>query len=1053
MKKSLLLSFIFVFALVVQVLAQNRTVTGKVTDQDSGQGLPGVSVIVKGTTTGTATGADGSFSLNVPANATTLVFRYIGYTNQEVAIGNSSNYSIVLAPDAKMLSEVVVQVPYGTVAKTAFTGAEATINSKAIARQQVTSVTKVLEGMVPGVQTTNGGGGPGSNADIRVRGIGSISSSSTPLYVVDGIPFSGTLQSISTDDIATVTVLKDAAASSLYGARAANGVIMITTKRGKKGKPSINVNLKTGVSERGIAEYERVTPQEYYELNWEAMRNATLAVKNPATGVKYTMDEANQYATNNIVASGLVYNPFNVANNAIIDPATGKINANARLLYSDDWSKELFQQADRRDVGVNISGGAENSDYYLSVNYINEDGIAKFSSYDRLGLRANINTQVNNWLKTGININGNVSENQGNFSTGTATSNPFYFSRYMGPIYPVWVRDGEGNIVKDPATGGSQLDWGGGSYAPMGVRPYAPNSNLLGSLALDENSMRRTEGTGNAFAEIKFLNDFTFKTTFGGNYYNGFSTSYQNSLFGDAQNVSGRSTKQDSRTLSYTLNQVLTWNKTFGVHNFNVLAGHENYWLEARNVYATKTGFPFPGTTEISSAATLTDGSSGMSEHRIESYFSQLSYSFADKYLLSGSYRRDGSSRFHKDARWGDFYSIGAGWRISEESFMTADWIDELKLRGSYGEQGNEDLPSYYMWQGLYSLGWNNVNAPGAIVSSLPANDLQWETNANFNVGADFKFFNKLDGSVEYFERISDNLLFAVPTPYSTGGLSMWQNIGTMKNKGWEVQLGYNAVSTTDFDWRIDLNLTQYKNEITKLPNGKPIISGTKRMAEGQGIYDFWLRDWYGVDVNNGDALYLVDKTKYKANDPVFQIIEGDTVTNDIRNARYSYHGTSIPDLTGGVSNSFRYKGFDLAVLTTFQVGGKFYDSNYAGLMHRGAYGTHMSKDLLNRWQKPGDVTDVPRLHNGIANQDGASSRWLFDASYLSIKNINFGYTLPSALTSKVNVNNVRAFVSVDNALTLTKNEGMDPQRSFAGTADYTYPVMRTYTVGINANF
>lgn len=1051
MRKVLLFSLVMLLALVNQAWAQSQTVTGKVTDASNGQPLPGVAVIVKGTTVGATTGVEGDYSVNVPANGTTLVFRYIGYESQEVAISGRSVINVTLGTDTKMLSEVVIQVPYGTVAKTAFTGAEATINSKAIERQQVTSVTKALEGLVAGVQTTNGGGGPGSNSDIRVRGIGSINSSSSPLYVVDGIPFSGTLQSISTDDIETVTVLKDASASALYGARAANGVIMITTKRGKKGKPSINVNLKAGISERGIPEYERVNSREYYEVMWEAMRNANMI----AGGMSEA--EANQYASENIVGEGLVYNPFNVPNGEVIDPATGKINPGARLLYSDDWSDKLFQQANRKDLSVNVSGGAENSDYYLSVNYINEDGIAKFSSYDRLGLRANINTQVNNWLKTGINIAGNVSENQGNFSTGSTTSNPFYFSRYMGPIYPIWQRDGEGNFVKDPATGGNRLDWGNADQ--MGIRPYAPNANLLGTLALDENSMRRTEGTGNAYAEIKFLEDFTFKTTFGGNYYNGYSTAYQNSLFGDAQNVSGRSTKADTRTLSYTLNQVLTWNKTFGEHSFTALAGHENYWYESRNVSTTKTGFPFPGTTELASAATLTAGTSGINEHRIEGYFTQLNYSLSDKYLLSGSFRRDGTSRFYKDARWGNFYSVGAGWRISEEDFLNADWIDELKLRGSYGEQGNESTlnadgdPNYYQWQGLYDLGWNNVNAPGALVYSLPAYNLQWETNANFNIGADFRFFNKLEGTVEYFQRVSDNLLFAVPTPYSTGGLDMWQNIGTMKNKGWELQLGYNAISTTDFDWRIDLNVTHYTNKITAMPNSKPIVDGTKRLAEGQSRYDFWLRDYYGVDPNNGDALYIADGDLYKANDPEFQIINGDTVTNNITRASYGYHGSAIPDLTGGLSNSFRYKNFDFAVLATFQVGGKFYDNNYANLMHRGSYGTHFSKDILNRWQKPGDITDVPRLQNGVTNQDGQSTRWLYDASYLNIKNINLGYTLPSNLTSKLSISNVRAFISVDNAFIFTKNEGMDPQRSFAGTSDYSYPVMRTYTIGVNANF
>lgn len=1008
-----------------------------------------MSVVVKGTTTGTATNADGSFSVNVPDNANTLVFRYIGYVAKEVAIGANTSINVTLDIDSQQLSEVVIQVPYGTVAKTAFTGAESTITTRAIERQQVTSVTRVLEGLVPGIQTTNGGGTPGSNASVRIRGIGSINSSSEPLYVVDGVPFSGTLQSISTDDIASVTVLKDAAAAALYGSRAANGVIMITTKRGKTGKPSIAVNLRRGVSDRAIKEYERVNAQEYYELMWEAMRNAKLG---GAPSADKDVAGANQFASDNIAGgNGLVYNPFNVAGNQVIDAATGRLNPNARLLYNDSWADELFQQSNRTDVNMNVSGGAEKSDYYLSVGYIKEDGIAKFSGYDRVNARASINTQVTDWLKSGINIAGNMSENQGSFATGTATSNPFYYSRYMGPIYPVWQRDGEGNFVTDPIRGGNALDWGNANQ--MGARPYAPNSNLLGTLALDENSIRRSEATVNTYAEVKFLEDFTFKTTFGGNYYNGFSTGYQNSQFGDAQNVSGRSTKSDTRTTSYTFNQVLTWNKQFGSHSLRALAGHENYEYESRNVSATRTGFAFPGTTELGAAATITGGTSSFADHKIESYFSQLNYSLSDKYLASASFRRDGSSRFYKDSRWGNFYSIGAGWRISEEDFLSAEWVDELKLRGSYGEQGNEATDSYYQWQGLYSLGWNNVNAPGAIVSSLPAPELIWESNANFNVGADFRFFNKVEGTVEYFQRISSNLLFAVPTPYSTGGLDMWQNIGTMSNNGWELQLGYNAVSTGDFDWRMDVNLTSYKNKIKTMPNGDPIISGTKRLAEGKDIYAFWLREYYGVDPSNGDALYRTDRTLYKPDNAAYQIIGQDTVTNNINNASYAYHGSAIPDLIGGFTNSFRYKGFDLAVLLTFQAGGKFYDGNYAGLMHRGTYGTHFAKEMLNRWTPENTTSDVPRLQQGLATQDGISTRWLYDASYLNIKNINLGYTLPNTLTSRVGVNNMRAFVSVDNAKIFTKNEGMDPQRSFTGTSDFTYPVMRTFTLGLNANF
>ncbi|MCC9168168.1 SusC/RagA family TonB-linked outer membrane protein [Pontibacter harenae] len=1049
MRKVLLMNLALLFVLINQAWAQGRTVSGRVTDAEAGIALPGVGVGVKGTTSGAITGPDGRYTITLPSEDATLVFRFLGYVTQEVSVDGRSTVDVQLAGDAKQLSEVVIQVPYGSVAKTAFTGAESTITSRSIERQQVTSVTRVLDGLVAGVQTTNGGGGPGSNADIRVRGIGSINASSSPLYVVDGIPYDGNLQSISTDDIASVTVLKDAAAAALYGSRAANGVIMITTKRGTKGKPTVAVNLRRGISERAIPEYDRVNSQQYYELSWEAMRNNRLAA-----GLSEA--DANQYASDRIGgANGLVYNPFNVANTDIIDPATGQLNPNARLLYQDNWADVLFQQADRTDLNVNVSGGADNSDYYLSVGYIDEQGIAKFSGYDRINARASINTQATSWLKAGVNLTGNLSENQGNYATGTATSNPFYYSRYMGPIYPVWQRDGEGNFVPDPVQGGNALDWGGGTNATMGIRPYAPNSNLLGTLALDERSIRRSEATANTYAEIKFLNDFTFRTTFGGNYYNGFSTTFQNSLYGDAASDQGRSTKADTRTTSFTFNQVLTWDKKFGAHSFNVLAGHENYNWESRNVSSTKTGFPFPGTTELASAAIITGGTSNFSEHKIEGFFSQISYSLSDKYLASASFRRDGTSRFYEDARWGNFFSVGAGWRISEESFLSsADWLDELKIRGSYGEQGNENTSSVYQWQGLYGLGWNNASNPGALVENLEARELQWETNANFNIGADFRLFNKVDGSVEYFQRISDNLLFEVQLPFSSAGdLRQWANVGTMENRGWELQLGYNAITTADFDWRIDLNLTSFNNEITKMPNGDPIINGTKRLAEGHDVYAFWAREYMGVDPDNGDALYRADPDLYDPTSAAFQIVGNDTLTNRIDRGVYGYHGSAIPDMTGGLSNSFRFKGFDLSILATFQLGGEFYDSNYQGLMHRGAYGTHMHEDLLNRWTPENRITDVPRLQNAITLQDGYSTRWLFDASYVTIKNINFGYVLPKSVSGKIGLSNLRAFASVDNALVITEREGMDPQRSFNGTADYSYPLMRTFTLGLNANF
>jgi TonB-linked SusC/RagA family outer membrane protein len=1043
MKRKLLAFLLLGMFAISSAIAQNKTITGRVVGADDGLPLPGVSV--RAGSAGTTTGSDGNYSLSVPITTTKITFTYIGYVTQDVTIGSTGIVNAKLVFDSQQLAEVVVQVPYGSISKKAFTGAESTVTSAQIQKSQVTSVSRVLEGLIPGIQTSNGGGTPGSGAAIRIRGIGSINASSSPLYVLDGVPFDGTISSISTDDIETVTVLKDAAAAALYGARAANGVIMITTKAGQKGTSKIAVNLRSGLSERGIPEYDRVGPQDYMELMWEATRNANLASRNPATGANFTRTEAGVAASAILTtANGLGYNPFSVKGAGLVDASTGKLNPSASLLYQDSWADALFQSANRNDLNLNISGGADKSDYLLSIGYIQEDGIAKFSDYDRLNARLKVNSAVRSWLNAGLNVATTFSNSTGDFAAGTATSNPFYFSRYMGPIYPVYERDASGNIVIDPITNQNKLDWGVATQ--MGARPYAANSNLVGTLALDERSTRRSEGTANTFLEVKFLKDFAFKTSLGGNFYNGLGTAYQNSLFGDAVNVTGRSTKSDTRNISYTFNQVLNYNKKIGNHGFNALAGHENYSLESRFMSATRTGFPFPGVVDLAPAAVLSAATSQTDQHKIESYFSQLNYNFKGKYLLSGSFRTDGSSRFYVDNRWGNFWSVGAGYRISEEKFFKKyKWIDELKLRGSYGQQGNEDTGDYYSWQGLYSLGFNNVNSPGAILSSIANPDLKWEKNISFNVGADFRLFDKLDGTIEYYERTSQDLLFSVPLPLSTGLSSILRNVGTMKNSGVELQLGYNAVRKTNFDYRIDLNLSKFKNEITKLPQPE-IISGTKKLSVGNDIFAFWLRDYAGVDPANGDALYYQDIKDASGN------VTGRTTVNNINNATYYYRGSAIPDLLGGITNSFRYKQFDFSALVTFQLGGEFYDGNYSTLMQRGTYGQALSINMLRRWQNPGDITDVPRLQRGVANQDGLSTRFLYDASYLTLKNINLGYTIPKSLFSKYGISSFRAFVSVDNAITATKRLGMDPQRTFNGTSDFTYPIFRTFTFGLNVN-
>lgn len=1043
MKQGLLL-WLLVAVSMIHAYAQTRTITGKVTDATDGSALSGVSVRVKGASEGTSTDGNGNYRLNVPESAGTLVFSFVGFGTQEKRIGGAT-LNMALAQNTSSLSEIVVNAPYGAIKKTAFTGSESTISARSLEKQRVTSFTRALEGLVPGIVATNGGGQPGTSASIRIRGIGSVNASSSPLYVLDGAPFDGELSSISMDDIETITVLKDAAASSLYGARAANGVVVITTKKGKGGKTKITANVRSGWMNRGIPEYDRVNQQQYYELMWEGAKNRFIAAGQ-------TPDAAATQASQILTGpNALVYNAYNVPGTELVDPATGKLNPNAKLLWNDSWEEALYRTAPRQDVNLNIAGGSEKSDYYLSFGYIDEKGIVRNSGYNRFSTRLNLNSQMTTWLKGGANIYGALAKRNNFLAEGTYTSNPFYYTRIMGPIYPVYQRDPTGNYVTDPITGEKALDWGVPSQ--MGARPYAGNSNLVGSLALDDRSIKTTNVSSNAFLEAAFLKDFKFRTTLGVNYYDGYGTVYQNSQYGDAANVKGRSEKNNTRQVSYTFNQVLTWNKQFGDHGLNILAGHENYRFESNYLSATRIGFPFPGTSELAPAASADGSTSYTNNHRIEGYFSRLNYNLREKYLLSASYRRDGSSRFFEDARWGNFWSLGGAWRVSQEDFLKGrSWINELKLKTSYGEQGNEDLldddgdPSYYPWQSLYDITYGNAAFPGAIISSLPNQHLKWEKNRALNIGVDFALFEKLEGSIEYFNRKSDDLLFNVPLPISTGITSIASNVGALKNYGVELQLGYNVIKGNSFDWRVDVNLTHFKNKITKLAQPE-IISGTKKLMVGRSVYDFWLREYAGVDPKNGDALYYQDILGSDGKPTG----ERKTV-NNINQGTYYYHGSALPDLVGGITNSFRYRNFDLSFLLTFQLGGEFYDGNYAALMHPGTYGSNWSVDILNRWQKPGDITDIPRLQNGITNQHGTSSRFLYSATYLNVKNITLSYTLPQAMLNKAGVGSLRIFGSVDNVHLFTKHKGMDPQRAFTGVADNTYVPYRTYTLGLNLN-
>ncbi|KHJ37015.1 TonB-dependent receptor SusC [Pedobacter glucosidilyticus] len=1054
MKKLVQSLFILLF-IAVNAIAQERTVTGTVTSAGDKLPLPGVSVRVKGGNTSTQTNFDGKFTLKVPSSTNTLTFSFIGFVTKDISIPNSGNLNVTLEEDAKQLSEVVV-VAYGSAKKESITGSVATLNASAIEDRVVTNITNVLQGVAPGIQVGGVNGQPGATANVRIRGFGSISASNSPLYVVDGSVYDGSIGDINANDIESVSILKDASSSALYGARGANGVIIINTKKGKIGEPKMNVNVTQGFSARGIPEYDRVDAFEYYPAIWQAIRNSRIYPSPSATSfTSSTPAAAAAFASAN-TPTQLVFNPFNVPSNQILD-ANGKMNPNAALLYNDfDWFSPLVRTGGRTNADLSYSGNTGKSDYFVSLGYLNDEAYLKKSDFKRFNARMNVNTQVKKWLKTGLNLAGNLTDQTlaQDASTDNAASfiNVFNFSRGMGPIYPVRAFTPTGAPIFT-STGEQFYDYGqhpGAVNRPGGA---SPGRHVIYETLLNDVLNTRVALNARTYAEVKFLKDFTFRPSVNIDLRQSNRSEFRSPIVGDGNSAGGLASRTNSLTTSYTFNQLLTYDKSIGKHNINVLAGHENYDFRFRTNNASKISQVLSGNKEFANFVTPQNTGGFEDNYRIESYLSKASYNYDEKYFFDASLRRDGSSRFSKDARFGTFFSLGGSWSINKESFMEkATWVDDLRLKASFGEVGNDNLDSYYNYQAFYDLGFNNGTEPGILLSTAATPDLKWETIQTLNLGVAFSLFkSRITGEFEVFNRRTTDLLFSVPQPLSNPVTSLRQNIGSMKNTGIELSLGGDIIRKKDFTWNLMTNTSIVKNEITKLPPSQPTITaGTKRYEVGQDLYQFYLRQYAGVDPSDGSALFIPTETATTN----LRTIDGKVYTTNFNNAQFAYMGSAIPDLFGAFTNTFNYKNLSLSVLINYQIGGKFYDGEYASLMGTTAnYGRALHRDALNAWTETNTSSPIPRLDVTSSSFFTAqSSRWLVDASYLAISNVNLSYRIPIKFVNKLDLSNVRVFASGENLALFSHRKGMNPTEAFTGVNSTTFTPARSIIFGLSVN-
>jgi TonB-linked SusC/RagA family outer membrane protein len=1001
MKRFVLLLLCIALLAIPVVNAQVKSVSGKVTSKEDGASIPGVSVIVKGTTIGKATDLDGNYQIQVPQDATTLVFSFVGMKSVEVPISGTT-INATMEQDLIGVDEIVV-TGYGVTRKVAFTGSAATVEKKDLERTTDADPIRALEGSVAGLVMSAETGQPGGYNSVLIRGLGSFNSGTQPLYVVDGVPVTSgafgmrsgesqtinPLASLNPNDIESISVLKDATATSIYGARAANGVIVINTKQGKGGETQFTLKVKSGIT--SIPERN-----DYRQLN---------------------RDEWIDFISTMFVNSGWLDDKSQFETSMLTSPDwLGLVHTDANT----DWYKEVTRQGVNQDYNLDISGGGSNTKFFMSMGYYDEEGIVIGKDMKRYSGRFNLENKVNDHISLGMNFTASYSQiNSG--AGGGYYSDPITQAYMMLPVEPVKLADGSWNMATV------------NGYNPVAQRSYYG----------DRSYSQQYKAIISPWFSVKFLNNFTFLSRYGMDYFNIKEYGRWSYLQpqGADMNMLGEE-GNDYRAL-WTWTNTLNYIKSIGNHNLNILVGQEAQKARDESAYLAGSNFPVDLVFTVENAAEPSDASTSFSDYALSSFFSKVEYDYKGKYYLSGSFRYDGSSRFGANNKWAPFWSVGAKYRLTNESFMKQfeSWLSNLTLRASIGTSGNQDV-GWYQALGLYGFGYNYQNNPGMVPTQIANPDLKWEQTQKFNVGTEISLFDKLSVSVDYYVDRTTNMLFSVPLSRTTGFASIMQNVGEMKNSGIEGVIDYTPISTKDFMWNINLNITHNKNEIVKLSTDLP-IEGTYTIREvGRPFYSFKMKEYAGVDPETGKQMW------YKGT-------EGTETTTSYNLAGKRYMGAADPKVYGGLSSTLKYHNFDFSFQFKYSLGGQVYNSaaRYDENINN-PWGNTTKYVYDNMWRQAGDITDVPApLYGAVTSH---SSRFLMDGSYIKLNTLQLGYTIPASLTQKVKISSLRVYVSGDNlkAWTLGDNfRGLDPETSRDGIIWWQYPIARKLLFGVNVTF